>query len=66
MIVGPVEATALGNAGMQLLAHGHLTSLAEIRDVIRHSTAPPTSEPGGREGQWDEANQRFRVVARGR
>ena len=34
---GPVEATALGNIAMQMLATGAVTSLAEARDVIDRS-----------------------------
>jgi len=34
---GPIEATASGNILMQAKATGHLASIAEARQVIRHS-----------------------------
>lgn len=37
VVTGPIEATALGNIAMQLIATGHISSIAEAREVIRHS-----------------------------
>jgi sugar (pentulose or hexulose) kinase len=59
IIVGPVEATALGNVGMQMLATGTATSLAEIRQVIARSFPPQVYEPAEPE-KWDEVYSRFR------
>ena len=38
MVTGPVEATALGNLLVQVRASGELSSLAEMREVIRNSS----------------------------
>jgi rhamnulokinase len=55
---GPIEATALGNALMQMLALGHIRSLAEGRQVIRQSFDVTTYEPQARDA-WEEAYGRF-------
>lgn len=39
VITGPVEATAIGNIIMQMLAMGDITSLSEGREIIRESFA---------------------------
>jgi len=39
VITGPVEATAIGNLVMQMLAMGDIASLAEGREIIRNSFA---------------------------
>ena len=54
VITGPIEATATGNVLMQMMALGHVGSLAEGREIARRSTALLTYEPGRRAG-WDEA-----------
>ena len=58
VVTGPVEATALGNVLMQARACGELSSLEEIRDVVRRSSELKTYEP--REtAAWNEAYGRF-------
>lgn len=37
VIAGPIEATALGNVLMQMLALGYIDSLAQGRDIVRQS-----------------------------
>lgn len=59
IIVGPIEATALGNVGMQMLASGTATSLAEVRQVIARSFPTQVYEPVEPE-KWDEVYSRFR------
>jgi len=44
---GPVEATAAGNIIAQLLATGEIKSLAEGREILRHSCNPQIHEPLG-------------------
>lgn len=56
VVVGPVEATALGNALMQLVAFGELRSLADVRAVARRSVETTTFEPDlSQQVAWDEA-----------
>lgn len=59
LIAGPVEATAMGNILIQAVAHGHLSSLSEIREVVRLSTELLVYEPRERDGEWDEAYGRL-------
>ncbi|MDR1795958.1 MAG: rhamnulokinase [Clostridiales Family XIII bacterium] len=56
---GPVEATALGNASMQLIAAGELASVAEARKVIADSYPVKTYLP---EAGMEEAYGRFESV----
>jgi len=59
VIAGPVEATALGNAMMQAVSAGDVVSIAEARDVIRHSCAVEEYEPCDDRDSWDAAFDRF-------
>jgi rhamnulokinase len=54
VIAGPVEATALGNIGVQAMAVGALADLDALRTVIRNSEAPERYEPRNRDA-WNEA-----------
>jgi len=54
VLAGPVEATALGNLLVQVRASGELSSLAEMREVVRRSTRVTTFEPG-EASPWDAA-----------
>lgn len=58
VITGPIEATALGNVLMQMLALGHIDSLAQGRQVIRQSFDVLTFEPQTKTA-WDDAYGRF-------
>jgi rhamnulokinase len=58
VVTGPVEATALGNLLVQVRASGELSSLAEMREVIRKSSAVGTCRPG-KPAAWEEASARF-------
>ncbi len=58
-VAGPVEATALGNLAVQLLAAGCVGSLAEARGVIDRSFPTETLEPGN-PVPYNEAYVRFR------
>jgi rhamnulokinase len=59
VIVGPVEATALGNIAMQMLAIGAAGSLGEVRDVIERSFPVERLEPVAHD-RWDAHNRRFK------
>jgi rhamnulokinase len=54
VITGPVEATAMGNLLVQVRASGELSSLAEMREVVRKSSSVKTYNPGKTLG-WAEA-----------
>jgi rhamnulokinase len=55
VVTGPVEATAMGNLLTQIRADGELASLAEMREVVRASSAVQTYEPAA----WNAAADRF-------
>lgn len=55
---GPVEATALGNALVQLIALGELKSIAEGRALLRESIPMGIYEPREK-AVWDSAYARF-------
>ena len=55
---GPVEATALGNIAMQMLASGAVTSLDEARGIIERSFPAERFEPSATE-RWDAHFRRF-------
>ena len=59
VIAGPVEATALGNIAMQMLATGAVTSLAEARAIIERSFPVERFEPAETD-RWEPHYQRFR------
>ncbi len=60
VLAGPVEATVLGNVLMQARACGELSSLSELRAVVRDSCDPQWFEPGvAQVVAWQEARARF-------
>lgn len=59
VLAGPVEATALGNLGMQILATGALTSLKAVRKLIRASFPPRLFQPREPE-KWEQPYNRFK------
>lgn len=58
VVAGPVEATALGNAVVQLVTLGEIGSIAQGRSLIADSFALTTYEPQNT-SQWDEVDKRF-------
>jgi rhamnulokinase len=61
VVTGPAEATAVGNILVQAMALGRISSLSEIRSIIRRSFALRTYEPAGT-AAWDAAAARFRAL----
>jgi rhamnulokinase len=55
---GPVEATAIGNILLQVLAHGHLSSIHDLRSVVAHSFPVMVYEPRDI-AAWSDAAGRF-------
>jgi len=53
VITGPSEGTALGNILVQALAMGNISSLAELRQIVKASFPSKTFEPQDRE-KWEE------------
>ena len=58
VIAGPIEATAIGNLMMQAVSNGDVGSIAEARQVIRHSFEVTEYVPSNT-APWDEAYGRF-------
>jgi rhamnulokinase len=58
VIAGPVEATILGNVLIQARSAGQLSTLTDIRSVVRESIALKTFEPK-EVGPWNDAYPRF-------
>jgi rhamnulokinase len=58
VLAGPVEATALGNLAIQILATGAASSLAEARAMIDRSFPTQIFEPRDRD-RWQKEYERF-------
>jgi rhamnulokinase len=58
VVVGPYEATAMGNALVQMMATRAVKDLAELRRIIARSTELVTYEPTD-SAAWDRAYERF-------
>ena len=58
VLSGPVEATALGNLIMQLVAMGKISGLKEGRELIRNSFPPETFLPAVTDA-WDSPYANF-------
>ncbi len=59
VLVGPVEATALGNVLVQARAAGELGSLADLRAVAAASVDPTVDEPAADREGAEETYRRF-------
>jgi rhamnulokinase len=58
VLAGPVEATAIGNLLVQMVACGELASMDEARAVVRRSFPLTAYEPRD-VGAWEAARERF-------
>lgn len=56
---GPVEATVLGNAGVQLIGLGRLEGLEDLRDHVRRGSRLRHHRPVQSRTAWDEAYVRW-------
>jgi rhamnulokinase len=61
VIAGPYEGTALGNALVQLIALGHLESVAQARAVVSQSADIRQYEPHHTPA-WEDAYERFKTL----
>jgi rhamnulokinase len=59
VLAGPIEATALGNIAMQMLATGAVGSLAEARRIIERSFPAERFQPAAAD-RWNAHYRRFR------
>lgn len=62
VIAGPVEATSTGNAVVQLMALGKISSLIEARTIIRDSFPIKVYEPQDSD-DWNAAYEKFKKIA---
>jgi len=62
VIAGPYEATALGNALMQLVGLGELRSLDEVRAIAQNAPTQVFSPQTAQRAAWNEAAQRFSAM----
>jgi rhamnulokinase len=62
VLAGPVEATALGNLAMQMVATGAVASLSEARNLISASFPARVFEPKNTY-RWDDAYGRFLALS---
>ena len=63
VIAGPYEATARGNALMQLVGLGELRSLEEVRAIAQHTPTQVFAPRTAQLAAWNEAAQRFSALA---
>jgi rhamnulokinase len=61
LVAGPVEATAVGNILMQMLAVGAIGSLEEGREIVRRSFNVEVFEPADTPA-WNDAYARFTAI----
>ena len=61
VVAGPSEATAIGNVMMQAVSAGAVGSLAEAREIIRHSVETEEFLPENSEA-WSQAYRRFQIL----
>jgi rhamnulokinase len=59
VIAGPIEATAQGNALMQLVGLGELGSLDEVRHITQNAHTQTFLPKDAHSAAWNEAAQRF-------
>ncbi|MEX0742325.1 MAG: FGGY-family carbohydrate kinase, partial [Phycisphaeraceae bacterium] len=57
-IVGPYEATGVGNVLVQAMGAGDVQDLAEMRQIVRASFSPKRYEPQNT-SPWDQAYDRL-------
>lgn len=62
VVAGPVEATAIGNLLVQIMADGGLDGLAEARALVRSSVPLRRHEPAGEAAGVEAGYERFRKV----
>jgi rhamnulokinase len=64
VLAGPAEAAALGNVLVQLHAFGEVGPVAEMRAIVRRSTAIAVYEPEADGERWELLYEQFQTVVR--
>jgi sugar (pentulose or hexulose) kinase len=60
---GPIEATVIGNALVQLIALGEITNLAEGRQLVAEMDGMKLYEPSVSEtAVWDAAYEKYKTL----
>ncbi len=62
VVAGPVEATAAGNILMQAVGMGEISTLRDVRAIVRKSFSLDTYHPEGSSDAWNEAYSRFQLI----
>lgn len=65
VIVGPTEATAIGNALVQAMGLGHVRDLWHMRQIVANSSELTVHEPQP-SVDWEQAAERFATVSAAR
>lgn len=65
VIAGPVEATALGNIAVQLIASGDIADISQARQIITASENVEVYEPDS-PMQWEKAYEDFKLIIGGK
>ncbi|MBQ7580555.1 MAG: rhamnulokinase [Clostridia bacterium] len=63
VVAGPVEATALGNVCVQLIACGELDGISQARETIAQCETLKTYEPADAD-KWEKAFERFKAIVK--
>jgi rhamnulokinase len=63
VIAGPTEATALGNALMQLVGLGDVRTLSEVRAIARQTPTQLSTPRHGEQAKWIEAAARYGALS---
>ena len=61
VIAGPIEATSCGNIAVQMIATGHVPTMAAARELIKNSFDFKTFQPM-ENAEWSSAYARFREI----
>ena len=61
VLAGPVEATALGNIVLQLIALGEVKGVDEGRALIAHAESVKRFEPG-EQAAWNRAYETYKTI----
>jgi sugar (pentulose or hexulose) kinase len=61
VVTGPIEATVIGNALVQLITLGDIDDIDQARQIVAGMTETQYYEPQDR-AAWDDAYGRFQMI----